>query len=94
MNYADNILLQQSPYLEDEGHYIGRTPDTISAEEWRQAGIAHQTTMAAIRSKCLDCVHTPTEVRKCVQTSCPLWPLRMGKYAKNLISPNKGKIIS
>lgn len=32
--------------------------------------------------KCLDCVYDPSEVRKCVQTDCPLWPLRMGHVPK------------
>ena len=35
--------------------------------------------LKAIRAKCLDCAYIPSEVRKCVQTDCPLWPLRMGR---------------
>ena len=38
--------------------------------------------MKAIRAYCLECAGAPGEVRKCVMTRCPLWPLRMGRWPK------------
>jgi len=40
--------------------------------------------MKAIRAYCLDCAGRPAEVRKCVATLCPLWPLRMGRWPGRL----------
>jgi hypothetical protein len=35
--------------------------------------------LRVIRAKCVDCcAGQPGEVRKCVATTCPLWPYRMG----------------
>lgn len=77
---SDNPLLEVSPYASDRSQLIGRDPRSISFENWR--GHAFMTGLAAIRAKCLDCVYEPSEVRKCVQTQCPLWPLRMGCVPK------------
>ncbi len=41
--------------------------------------------MKAIRSFCLGCVETTTDVAECCSTSCPLWPYRFGQgYSKSL----------
>lgn len=32
----------------------------------------------AITEKCIDCVGTSQEAKKCVCTDCPLWPFRPG----------------
>ena len=33
---------------------------------------------AAITEKCIDCVGTAQEAKKCPMTDCPLWPFRPG----------------
>jgi hypothetical protein len=71
-----NPFLEHSPYADDDGQLIGRDPRKISAEVWR--GTPGLVGMKAIRAKCIDCAHIPSEVRKCVQMDCPMWPLRMG----------------
>jgi hypothetical protein len=35
--------------------------------------------LARIRTRCLNCVDGPAEVRACAFLSCPLWPFRMGR---------------
>ena len=71
-----NPLLQVSPFESDCGQLIGRDPRRIPTEGWRDRSFI--SGLNAIRAKCLDCALDPKEVRKCVQTDCPLWPLRMG----------------
>ena len=73
-----NPLLMLSPYEADAGHLIGRDPRDLSAAEFGAHLPDAMTGLRAIRAKCLDCAHTAAEVRKCVVTDCPLWPLRMG----------------
>jgi hypothetical protein len=73
----------QSSPLEDNGN-AGRDPRTITAEEWRSWGAVRHTGMKLVRLKCFDCVYTASEIRKCVQTTCPLWPYRMGSVPKGL----------
>ncbi len=73
-------LLQISPFDSDGGQLIGRDPRTVSPEGWRDRPFI--SGLSAIRAKCLDCAFDPKEVRKCVQTDCPLWPLRMGCVPK------------
>ncbi len=70
-------FLEPSPYASDEGHLIGKDPRQISATDLRTLGHP-ESYPKIIRAKCLDCAENEAEVRKCVQTSCPLWPLRMG----------------
>ena len=72
----NNPLLQVSPFESDCGQLIGRDPRRIPPEGWRDRSFI--SGLNAIRAKCLDCAFDPKEVRKCVQTDCPLWPLRMG----------------
>lgn len=74
--------LERSPFAIDGGKLIGRDPREIPAEDW--AGYPLLIGLKAIRAKCCDCAHTATEVRKCVQTDCPLWPLRMGSVPKGV----------
>ncbi len=71
-----NPLLQISPFDSDGGQLIGRDPRSVPPEGWRDRPFVSGLT--AIRAKCLDCAFDPKEIRKCVQTDCPLWPLRMG----------------
>ena len=76
-------------FVNDKG---GVDPLSLSLDELRELGHPESFTKA-IRAKCLDCVYTPGEVRRCVQTSCPLWPYRMGKNAftrakKGMVSSN------
>ena len=71
-------LLMPSPFEADGGHPIGRDPRDLSAADFAQHLPDAATGLRAIRAKCLDCAHTSAEVRKCVVTDCPLWPLRMG----------------
>ena len=77
-----NPFLEPSPYEDDGGELIGRDPRKISAEDWQ--GVPGLIGMKAIRAKCLDCAYSPGEARKCVQSDCPLWPLRMGSVPKGL----------
>ena len=72
----NNPLLQVSPFENDCGQMIGRDPRSVPTDGWRDRSFI--SGLNAIRAKCLDCAFDPKEVRKCVQTDCPLWPLRMG----------------
>lgn len=66
------------PSEADGGHLIGKSPREISIGDLRDLGHP-ESPIKAIRAKCLDCAYTESEVRKCVQHSCPLWPYRMGR---------------
>lgn len=77
---SDNPLLEISPFISDGGQLIGRDPRDIPAEDYMDRPFL--IGLDAIRVKCLDCAFDPKEVRKCVQTDCPLWPLRMGCVPK------------
>lgn len=44
----------------------------------QEIGHTKRSLTKVIRAKCLDCAHDPSEVRKCVSVTCPLWPYRMG----------------
>lgn len=75
----------RSPYLApshieaDRGEIIGVSPDRISRADILALGHP-KSPIKAIRANCLDCCGgSEAEVRKCVLTACPLWPLRMGK---------------
>jgi hypothetical protein len=87
-------LLHPSPYEADAGELIGRDPRDVSADEYREHLPDAQVGLRAIRAKCLDCCgQFSSEVRKCVLTSCALWPLRMGVVPKGLNEArgNKGR---
>lgn len=74
-----NPLLHPSPYEADDGHLIGRDPRTLTADDFAANLPDAPVGLKAIRAKCLDCCGgSSSEVRKCVQTDCPLWSLRMG----------------
>ena len=79
-----NPLLEPSPYAVDDGELIGRDPREVTVEEFREEVPKPVWGLDAVRAKCLDCAHSSVEVRKCVQTTCPLWPLRMGAVPINL----------
>ena len=82
MNNVD-MLLQPSPYDADEGALIGRAPRAVSAENWAASGTTYTVGLKAVRAKCLDCCcGNASEVRKCLSTACPLWPLRMASVPK------------
>ena len=87
-----NPLLQVSPYESDGGNLVGRDPRFICAKDWE--GSQLRVGLKAIRAKCLDCAGVPGEVRKCVQTGCPLWPLRMGTVPKGFKLARQGRISS
>lgn len=76
------VGLEQSPFTYDEGEMIGRDPRQISGEQWLEIQRDFPVGLDAVRAKCLDCSHTPGEVRKCVCVNCPLWPFRMGAVPK------------
>ncbi len=72
---SDNPLLEYH-----EGHLIGKHPENVDIFEMKAAGHADTPLAKTIREKCLDCCgFQQSEVRKCVCTTCPLWPYRMGK---------------
>lgn len=61
-----------------EGETVGRDPRGMSEAELNALGHAKSRIIGVIRAKCLDCCGgQPSEVRRCVLTSCPLWPYRM-----------------
>lgn len=62
-----------------DGELVGRDPRQMTQDELKAQGHAPTALLAIVRARCLDCCgHQPGEVRKCVATSCPLWPYRMG----------------
>lgn len=65
---------------------VGKHPDDVDFTKYSYPTAG----FAAIRAKCLDCAYTTSEVRKCVQFSCPLWPYRLGRNPKSL-KTNRGK---
>lgn len=73
-----------SPFLHvslipaDAGEIIAKSPAEISLADLRTLGHP-ESPIKAIRAKCRDCVYSEAEIRKCVQTGCPLWPFRMGR---------------
>jgi len=75
-----NSLLETSK--EDDNNLVGKNPLKVTKEEWLESGLPLEVGMKAIRAKCVDCAGAWVEVRKCVCVTCPLWPLRMGKYPK------------
>ncbi len=77
---SENPLIEISPFVSDGGQLIGRDPRDIPAEDYMDRPFL--IGLEAIRAKCIDCAFDPKEVRKCVQTDCPLWPLRMGRVPK------------
>ncbi len=64
----------------ENGHLIGKHPLSVDINLLRHAGHEETPIAKVIRNKCLDCcIEQPGEVRRCVCTSCALWPYRMGK---------------
>ena len=62
-----------------DGYMVGKNPHIIGGKKLVEEGIRPITPLRAIRLKCVDCcAGSKGEVRKCVATSCSLWPLRMG----------------
>ena len=85
MSKSIHPLLEVSPYDADAGNLIGRDPREISAEDFASHLHDARTGLSAIRAKCLDCCGGfSSEVRKCVQHDCPLWPLRMGSKPRGM----------
>lgn len=71
--------LKPSPYEADAGYLIGKQPTELPKPDLRALGHP-ESPIKAIRAKCIDCSGgSESEVRKCVQHSCPLWPMRMGR---------------
>lgn len=67
--------------LETEyGHAVGKNPRDMSETELAALGHTKTRITRVIRLKCLDCCgNMPSEVRRCISTSCALWPYRMGR---------------
>lgn len=92
-------LLEISPYDSDGGALIGKDPRILTAYLYEKHFPDANTGMKVIRDKCIDCCGgVVTEVRKCVATDCPLWPLRMGSKPKGMreargekVNTNRGK---
>ena len=74
-----DLYLEPSPHSADGSEKVGKLPRSIPTDDL--AALGHpKSPIKAIRAKCVDCcVGDLSEVRKCVATSCPLWPFRMGK---------------
>lgn len=78
-------LLEASPYESDEGALIGRDPRKLTPADFEADGIALRPVFKAIRANCLDCCGgNAAEVRKCVSVTCPMWPMRMGRFPSAL----------
>lgn len=76
MKKFDNPLLTK----DGNDHCIGKNPLNLDVKDLESAGHTPIPAMSAIRKKCLDCCGFQVgEVRKCIATSCALWPYRMGK---------------
>lgn len=72
---TDNPLLQKQ-----YGHLVGKHPDNVTIPEIEGAGHTNTPLVKIMREKCIECCGFEiSEVRKCVSTTCPLWPYRMGK---------------
>jgi hypothetical protein len=87
-------LLHPSPYEADAGEQVGRDPRDLTADEFREHLPDAPVGLKAIRAKCMDCCgEVSSEVRKCVMTTCALWPLRMGSVPRGLSEArgNKGR---
>ena len=62
-----------------QNYFVGKNPLILGGVELEKAGIERTTPLRAIRRHCLSCCgFNRAEVRRCVATRCPLWPLRMG----------------
>ncbi len=74
MKEKENRYLEWSAV---ENSLVGRDPRDMPLEDLRHLG--HPTSpVKAIRAKCIDCcADQQSEVRRCVSTTCALWPLRM-----------------
>ena len=73
-----NCYLEPSRFKADNGEKVGKLPGEISLHDLRALGHP-ESPIRAMRAKCLDCsVESSAEVRKCVATTCALWPFRMG----------------
>jgi hypothetical protein len=71
-------LLEISAYESDGAELVGKHPGDMPPQILA-LNFRAQNPLKAIREKCLDCCcGNAAEVRKCVATDCPLWPLRMG----------------
>jgi hypothetical protein len=77
-------LLIPSTARRDQGRLVGRDPRRLTRADLAAAGLEARPPMRAIRAYCLACAGAPGEVRKCVMTGCPLWPLRMGRWPGRL----------
>ena len=62
-----------------DGEDIGRDPRQMTGDELRAVGHEPKSVIRALRERCMDCcAEDRSEVRKCVSTTCPAWPFRMG----------------
>ena len=78
MKANPDSLLEISGDKIDGGELVGVRPSDVPLEILSLKFRA-QNPLRAVRAKCLDCCCGNTaEVRKCVATDCPLWPLRLG----------------
>jgi hypothetical protein len=59
---------------------VGCDPSDLSRTQLESLGHVSMPILKILRAKCKDCCGgSYSEVRYCTSTSCPLWPLRMGK---------------
>lgn len=88
-----NCAMSNSRHLALEivsGEEIGRDPRTMRRDELHALGHQPVPVLNVIRAKCADCCGgSAAEARKCVATSCALWPYRTGSNpfrAKRVLS--------
>lgn len=65
--------------MHDDGTTMGRDPRTMNVADLEGCGLIQASRGDAIRAKCIDCMAgNVAEVRRCGDTTCALWPFRMG----------------
>jgi hypothetical protein len=63
----------------DGGHLVGMDPTSLTPDQLRAIGHQPTSPIKALRLRCIDCCSgSVVEVARCVATSCPSWPFRLG----------------
>jgi hypothetical protein len=88
---------QEGPEQSATGETAGRDPRKMTIEELQTLGHFKTPLLKIIRTKCLDCANSETEVRKCARVqSCVLWPYRMrsNPFSGRTGNPEAGKSLA
>jgi hypothetical protein len=78
-NHKEQIVEAHQEASTDGQATQGRDPRQITGADLEAWGRPRVSRGDAIRAKCIDCCcGSPTEVRRCGDLNCALWPFRMG----------------